>query len=61
MSQQWDARTTVWGVISPEYGLKLYASKREAQRAAYRDSIVSEFTVWQELTKDWTPMFKEDS
>lgn len=58
-NRQWKAHHEVWAVISPKYGIELYLTEREAERAKYHpDSLVTELSVMQELDENWEPMFK---
>ena len=58
-NRQWKAHHEAWAVITPKYGIELYLSRKEANRVAKPWDIVTEMTVYQEMTDDWKPMFKE--
>ena len=55
--RQWKTHHQVWAVITPKYGISLYASREEAKRASDPGDIVTAFHVMQEVDQKWQPLF----
>lgn len=56
----WKTHHQIWAVITPMYGIQLYASHKEAKRASNPQDIVTAMHVMQETDRKYRPLFPEE-
>lgn len=57
---RWKTHHQVWAVINTNYGITLYASRKEAKTASNPNDMVTQMHVMQEVDREWNPMFPEE-